>query len=52
MAKTLRAWEADPVQPFPPSASDIVPDDHRAQLVRDTMRNDLDRSSIVATDRA
>jgi hypothetical protein len=49
MAKTFRAWEVDQVQLFPPPVRDFVPDDHLGHFVRDTVRNDLDLSSILST---
>jgi len=49
MAKTFRAWEVDQVQLFPPSVRDLVPADHLAHFVRDTVRRDLDLSAILET---
>jgi len=49
MAKAFRAWGVDQVQLFLPSVRDFMPDDHLAQFVRDTVRKDLDLSSILAT---
>jgi transposase len=46
--KTFRRWEIDQLWLFPPSVMDFVPGDHLAHFVRETVRNDLDLSTIFA----
>ena len=48
MSKTFRAWDVDQVWLLPPSVHDFVPAGHRAHLVRELVRNELDLSAILA----
>ena len=48
MAKTFRAWEVDQVWMLPATVRELVPEGHVAHFVRDTVRQDLDLSSIFA----
>jgi transposase len=48
MSKTFRPWEPDQVWLLPPSIQDLVPAGHIAHWVRDTVRNGLDLSAIMA----
>lgn len=49
MSKTFRAWDVDQVWLLPPSIQDLVPAGHMAHFIRDTVRNALDLSRIVAS---
>jgi transposase len=49
MSKTFRAWEVDQVWLLPPSIQDLVPSDHLSHFVRETVRDGLDLSRIVAS---
>ena len=49
MSKTFRAWEVDQVWLLPPSIQDLVPPDHLSHFVRETVRDGLDLSRIVAS---
>jgi len=46
--KAFRPWEVDQAWLFPPTVRDFVPDDHLANFVRETVRNDLDLGAIFA----
>src|SRR5579863_1553990 len=48
MAKTFREWNVEQSWLLPPSVMDFVPPDHLAHFVRDTVREQLDLSEIVA----
>jgi transposase len=48
MAKTFREWNVEQSWLLPPSVMDFVPPDHMAHFVRDTVREQLDLSEIVA----
>lgn len=48
MAKTFREWNIEQRWLLPPSVMDFVPADHVAHFVRDTVREQLDLSEIVA----
>ena len=48
MAKTFREWNVEQVWLLPPSVMDFVPADHVAHFVRDTVREQLDLSEIMA----
>jgi transposase len=48
MAKTFRDWNVEQRWLLPPSVMDFVPADHVAHFVRDTVREQLDLSEIVA----
>lgn len=48
MAKTFREWNVEQVWLLPPSVMDFVPADHVAHFVRDTVREQLDLSEIIA----
>ncbi|HEY7928809.1 MAG TPA: IS1182 family transposase [Steroidobacteraceae bacterium] len=48
MAKTFREWNVEQSWLLPPSVMDFVPADHVAHFVRDTVREQLDLSEIVA----
>ena len=48
MAKTFREWNVEQSWLLPPSVMDFVPADHVAHFVRDTVREQLDLSAILA----
>ena len=48
MAKTFREWNVEQRWLLPPSVMDFVPADHMAHFVRDTVREQLDLSEILA----
>lgn len=48
MAKTFRDWNVEQGWLLPPSVLDFVPADHVAHFVRETVREQLDLSEIVA----
>ena len=48
MAKTFREWHVEQSWLLPPSVMDFVPADHVAHFVRDTVREQLNLSEIVA----
>ena len=48
MAKTFREWNVEQSWLLPPSVMDFVPADHVAHFVRDTVREQLDLSEIIA----
>jgi transposase len=48
MAKTFREWNVEQHWLLPPSVMDFVPADHIAHFVRDTVREQLDLSEILA----
>lgn len=48
MAKTFREWNVEQSWLLPPSVKDFVPADHLAHFIRDTVREQLDLSEIVA----
>jgi transposase len=48
MPKTFRPWDVDQNWLLPPSAHDQVPPGHLAHFVRDTVREALDLSAILA----
>lgn len=48
MAKTFREWNVEQVWLLPPSVMDFVPADHIAHFVRDTVREQLDLTEIMA----
>lgn len=47
MAKTFREWDVDQGWLLPPSVHDLVPPNHLSHFVRNTVRSDLDLSSIL-----
>lgn len=49
MEKTFRNWDVDGMWLFPPSIRELVPEGHLAHLVRDTVRETLDLSEILAS---
>jgi transposase len=49
MSKTFRAWDVDQSWLLPPSVHDFVPPGHLAHFVRDTVREALDLSVIMAS---
>lgn len=49
MAKSFRAWDVDQVWLLPPSVQELVPAGHLAHFVRDTVREWLDLSAILAS---
>jgi transposase len=49
MSKTFRAWDVEQRWLLPPSVDDLVPADHLAHLVRETVRQELDLSAILST---
>ena len=48
MAKTYREWNVEQAWLLPPSVLDFVPADHVAHFVRETVREQLDLSAILA----
>jgi transposase len=48
MPKTFRPWDVDQSWLLPPSAHDLVPPGHLAHFVRDTVREALDLSGLLA----
>lgn len=48
MSKTFRPWDVDQLWLLPPSVQELVPAGHLAHLVRDTVRETLDLSAILA----
>jgi transposase len=48
MAKTFREWNVEQSWLLPPSVMDFVPPDHVAHFVRETVREQLDLSAILA----
>src|SRR5919112_648675 len=48
MAKIFRCWDVDQGWLLPPSVHEFVPPDHLAHFVRDTVREGLDLSTILA----
>src|SRR5208282_2843230 len=48
MAKTFREWNVEQHWLLPPSVMDFVPADHIAHFIRDTVREPLDLSAILA----
>ena len=48
MAKIFREWNVEQSWLLPPSVMDFVPPDHVAHFVRDTVREQLDLSEIIA----
>jgi transposase len=49
MSKTFRAWDVDQRWLLPASVDELVPAGHVAHFVRDTVRDELDLSSIVSS---
>ena len=49
MSKTFRAWDVDQRWLLPPSVGELVPAGHVAHFVRETVREHLDLSAILAT---
>src|SRR5438874_304033 len=47
MAKTFRPWNLEQRWLLPPSVQELVPEDHLAHFVRETVREDLDLSAVV-----
>jgi len=48
MSKTFREWNVEQHWLLPPSVMDFVPADHLAHFIRDTVREQLDLSEILA----
>src|SRR5919206_3397596 len=48
MSKTFRSWDVDQGWLLPPSVHEFVPPGHLAPFVRDTVREALDLSAILA----
>jgi len=48
MPKTFRPWDVDQSWLLPPSAHELVPPGHLAHFVRDTVREALDLSAVIA----
>ena len=48
MSKTFRDWNVEQHWLLPPSVMDFVPADHIAHFIRDTVREQLDLSGILA----
>jgi transposase len=48
MTKTFRSWDVDQGWLLPPSVHEFVPKGHLAHFVRDTVREGLDLSTILA----
>ena len=49
MSKTFREWNVEQHWLLPPSVMDFVPADHIAHFVRDTVREQLDLSEVLAS---
>jgi transposase len=49
MSKTFRPWDVDQAWLLPPSVHEFVPQGHVAHFVRETVRNGLDLSEILAS---
>src|SRR5690349_21411695 len=49
MSKTFRPWQVEQRWLLPPSVQELVPPEHLAHFVRDTVREALDLSEIFAT---
>ena len=49
MSKTFRSWDVDQPLLLPPSVEELVPAGHLAHFIRDTVRESLELSAIVAT---
>ena len=47
MAKTFRPWDVNQRWLLPPSVQELVPPEHLAHFVRDTVRDSLDLSEIL-----
>ena len=47
MSRSFRPWDVDQAWLVPPSVRDLVPPDHLAHLIRDTVRDSLDLSEIL-----
>ena len=47
MSKTFRPWDVDQRWLLPPSVDELVPEGHVAHFVRETVREELDLSSIL-----
>src|SRR6476620_575846 len=48
MAKTFRPWDVEQRWLLPPSVNELVPEGHLAHFVRDTFRDELDLTEIMA----
>ena len=48
MSKTFRAWDVEQRWLLPPSVDDLVPANHPAHLIRETVRGELDLSAILS----
>ena len=48
MSKTFREWNVEQHWLLPPSVMDFVPADHIAHFIRDTVREQLDLSEVLA----
>ena len=48
MSKTFREWNVEQHWLLPPSVMDFVPADHIAHFIRDTVREQLDISTILS----
>ena len=46
MSKGFRDWDVEQVWLLPPSVQELVPEGHRANLVRELVRESLDLSAI------
>jgi hypothetical protein len=49
MSKTFRSWDVDQPLLLPPSVEELVPASHLAHFIRETVRESLSLSAIVAT---
>ena len=49
MSKTFRPWDVDQIWLLPPSVQDLVPAGHMAHFVRDTVREGLNLSAVMAS---
>ena len=49
MSKLFKTWPIDQIMLWPPSVQELVPEGPLAHFVRDTVRDSLDLSAIVAT---
>lgn len=49
MSKLFKTWSVDQLMLLPPSVQELVPEEHLAHFVRDTVRDSLDLSAILKT---
>jgi transposase len=49
MSKQFRPWDVDQAWLLPPSVRELVPEDHLAHFVRETVRESLDLTAVFAS---